>query len=295
MKLLVVGGNGYIGSSLVLHLLEKHIVDVVDAEWFGGPVRDLCWAYRPYKMDVNLHIAYEYDVILLFAGHSSVAMCNNDPMGAIHNNVMVFNKLVDSLWSHQKLIYASSSCVYGEAEHATEDTVVKPVDGLSHTKAFMDHIAVNCGKQVYGLRLGSVGGWSKNFRKDLAINSMTMDAINEGNLTVYNDWCRRPFVGIPDIERTVDAILELEGPPGIYNVGSFNNSFGEIANGIVEITGAKLELGRVGSSTYNFTMDWNKVEKTYGITMECTLESIVEGIMDDPPTTWLPRERIPNG
>ena len=61
-KILLIGGNGYIGSKLQ----EVLDVDVIDANWFndndtGQDFSEL--TYRDY---------FDYDIIILLAGHSSV-------------------------------------------------------------------------------------------------------------------------------------------------------------------------------------------------------------------------------
>ena len=75
-KTLIIGGCGYIGSSLFNFLQNKGLdVDTVDLEWFGN-----------HSNSKNINIDYRnltpsfldrYDSIVLLAAHSSVRMCQN--------------------------------------------------------------------------------------------------------------------------------------------------------------------------------------------------------------------------
>lgn len=298
MRCLIIGGNGYIGSSIATSLMSNHEVHICDAEYFGSPMRDIpqsqTYNYFPCKIqDLTTSLSI-YDIILLFAGHSSVQLCNNYPMEAVENNVYVFKHLVDNLSTNQKLIYASSSCVYGTAREAIESTQVKPTDGLSYSKAFMDYIALNCNKKVYGLRLGSVCGWSKNFRKDLAVNSMTVDGLTKRQVFVSNPRCCRSFAAIGDVVLTVKTIMDQDGEPGIYNVASFSDTFGNLAQKIASITGASLNVQK-DTGTYDFTVVTDKLIKTYGIKLTNTLEDVVMDITKHQGSiSYRPREFILN-
>jgi nucleoside-diphosphate-sugar epimerase len=86
-KVLIIGGCGYIGSSLFNFLQNKGLnVDTIDLEWFGN-----------HSVHKNINLDYKsltkdflskYDSIVLLAAHSSVRMCENAMMPAFKNNVV---------------------------------------------------------------------------------------------------------------------------------------------------------------------------------------------------------------
>ena len=101
-KILLIGGNGYIGSKLQ-EVLE---VDVVDTNWFNDKGNG-----EDFKDFTSRHYS-DYNTIILLAGHSSVKMSEGNLNSCFNNNVRNFIDLIEKL-DKQKLIYASSSSVYG--------------------------------------------------------------------------------------------------------------------------------------------------------------------------------------
>src|SRR5581483_9292443 len=105
MKIVILGGCGYIGSRLFTYLTEKNYsVDTVDLEWFGNYV-------NPKNIIANFDdlpkkFYDKYDVVILLAGHSTVGMCQNDALGSLENNIASFVNLTQKL-QKQKFIYAS--------------------------------------------------------------------------------------------------------------------------------------------------------------------------------------------
>ena len=106
-KILIIGGNGYIGTRLYNYL--DFDVDVIDTCWFCKVIEDTIVA--DYKT-MSKAFYSEYDTIILLAGHSSVKMSEADSNSCFKNNVQNFIELLDKLTT-QKFIYASSSSVYG--------------------------------------------------------------------------------------------------------------------------------------------------------------------------------------
>ena len=101
-KILLIGGSGYIGS----RLQESLDVDVIDTNWFNDS--EACIDYRELTREDHS----KYDTIILLAGHSSVKMSEGNLNSCFNNNVRNFIDLIEKL-DKQKLIYASSSSVYG--------------------------------------------------------------------------------------------------------------------------------------------------------------------------------------
>lgn len=288
MNILIIGGCGYIGSAVYFSLKNEHKIQTVDTQWFGNP---LVWRninIDNIKMDYR-HLTKEevekFDVVILAAAHSSVQMCEQDKYGAYKNNVNNFVDLVDLIESTDKpikFIYASSSCVYVETKDkpAVETDTLTPVDLLSYTKTAIDQYVALSKVEYYGLRFGSVAGWSDNFRPDLMINAMTSSAIKNKHLTVSNSSCYRPILGMNDLVRAVRAIIaDGKDNRGIYNVSSYNAKIGDIATEIGRITNAEVRHAE-DSKTYNFCIDSSKFEKTYRFTFDETTETIVEGIQE---------------
>lgn len=298
MRVLVIGGCGYIGSAIYRHLNnvpEVNIVDTVDIEWFGGMPYNDGMDYR----DLDAKELSDYDAVIMVAAHSSVAMCQKDPYGAFENNVGNFVALLRKLESikknRPKLIYASSSCVYtGTLGFGVEgQELPPPVDHLTLTKQTIDRYAQMSDVEFYGLRLGSVNGWSPNLRGDLMINAMTIDSIYANKVTITNPEKWRPILGMNDLCRAIHTILEKTSSPsncdlrGIYNLCSFNDTIGMIGTGVADEVGAKIEVKDAGGG-YDFRMSMVKFMSTFGFLPEDSATSITKDLRDHIATTKAP-------
>lgn len=281
MKVLICGGTGYIGSALYRYLREKEYeVDTLDLEFHGNRVnpRNIRRDYGSLRQKDLL----PYDAVIVLAGHSSVPMCQQDPYGAFDNSVCNFvNLLREMEGTDKKLIYASSSCVYHGTNTLGVETIrfLNPVDHLTLTKTTIDRYAELSGVEAYGLRFGSVNGWSPNFRTDLCINAMVTDALAYGRVRVMNGSNRRPFLAMSDLVRAVERVLVCrEDRRGTYNLSSWNASIGYIGEEVARLMDAQLiDEGETG--TYDFTMDCGKFTEAFGGFAEATLPDIVESIV----------------
>lgn len=279
-KICILGGCGYIGSHFCSRFSDCTLVDSVDLQWFGGT-----WETNHHQNFASLTKEFlaSYEVIILVAAHSSVAMCNSNSQEAFQNNVVNFVNLVMKLQKRHKFIYAGSSCVYTDSKHrqSTEEELLRPVDGLSYFKTTIDNY-MTCFNpcEYYGLRFGSVNGWSPNFRPDLMINAMTLSALKTGKLQVSNGGCNRPILGINDLGRLVqEIVLSDKDQRGIYNVASFNITIRDVARQVGMMLNAKVEEVET-HPTYDFCMDVSKCQRVFDFKFEDDLRSIVKGIKE---------------
>lgn len=292
MRILLTGGCGYIGSAVYNYLKPKYkIVDTVDLEWFG--------VYRSegnIKMDfadLDENFLNHYDVIFHTASHSSVPLCK-DVHGSFDNNVVKLMEFTKKLKRQQKLIYASSSCVYVESGTVpkVEFEMSPPSDGLTLSKTTLDNVMPLLDVEYYGLRFGSVNGWAPNMRTDLMINSMTLSALKNKKVNVFNAHAHRPIVSTHDLCRAVDAIINSSDKRGVYNVASFNLNIGEVGKRVADHLNAEL-VNKGVSTTYDFMISSDKFKNTFNFEFESTVESIVNSITSNPILdTWGRRDAI---
>jgi len=292
MRILLTGGCGYIGSAVYNYLKSKYkIVDTVDLEWFG-----VCQNGGNIKMDfddLDEKFLNHYDVIFHTASHSSVPLCY-DVHGSFDNNVVKLMNFTKKLTRKQKLIYASSSCVYVEsgAFPKVETEMSQPTDGLTLSKTTLDNVMPLLGVEYYGLRFGSVNGWAPNMRTDLMINSMTLSALKTKKVNVFNAHAHRPIVSTHDLCRAVDAIINSDDKRGIYNVASFNLNIGEIGKKVAEHLDVEL-IDKGVSVTYDFTISTEKFKNTFNFNFESTVGSIVDSITSNQILhSWSGRDSI---
>lgn len=274
---LLIGGNGYIGSRLCFDLCPKYNLHNVDISWFGSCPRSEIKDYRNLtKSELS-----KFDAIILLAGHSSVKMCDGPITSSWNNNVNNFINLVEKLDKSQTLIYASSGSVYGSQNIITTEDIdlqFKPINNYDLTKYSLDIQAQNFIKEGYkiiGLRFGTVNGWSPNTRDELMINAMTKKSILENHININNKDITRPILGINDLTRAVDTIIQ-NPISGIYNLASFSDTVGNIGNKVSSILSVDINVNPDVQGAYDFVMDINKFKNTYNFEFKETIESIID-------------------
>jgi len=280
-KVLILGGNGYIGSRLRQVLGDHHFVKSNDCGWFAY---DEDSDSRDYHKLTREELA-EFEVIIVLAGHSSVPSCQGALPGPWLNNVTNFTDLLDKT-DNQLIIYASSASVYGNSKpgerHKETNTHFTPVNNYDVTKYALDQqatIANLKGKRVIGLRFGTVNGWAPNLRVDVMINSMYHSVQNGTSIQVTNKHISRAMLGIEDLCRAVIRCIE-QPVPGIYNLASFNSTVGEIAQAVSD----KLRVDIIDKGTtanvYDFALDTGLFEQTFDFTFQATPATIVDSLIE---------------
>lgn len=288
MKTLLLGSNGYIGSCF--NSQSTADITAVDLCLFD---RNLGLStgenYHNY-CDLHLH---KFDVIICLAGHSSVPMCENSPDRSWTNNVEYFRHLCHRLSRDQKLIYASSASVYGATPGLSYETSQINFNVINHydlQKITIDLIAnkfIAEGKNIVGLRFGTVNGVSKNTRGDLIINAMTRSALTQGKIFVKNPQIRRAILGINDLCRALNQLITQTVPCGQYNMASFNTSVEAIAVKVAEVTGAEIKNMGNDAQSYDFELNTDKFCQSLSFTFTDTLDSLIKDLVNNfHQTNW---------
>lgn len=283
-NVLVIGSEGYIGLALCQHLQNKYNLKKVDLCWFGRYQYDVKKEDFSNLTSDNLK---DIDAIVLLAGHSSVKMCVGDWNSTFNNNILNFVSLANKIKQTNKnikLIFASSSSVYGNTfgEIADESYLQKPaLNEYDASKIILEHIAIQ-EKDIewYGLRFGTVNGYSNNFRSELMINSMYTSYKRTSIINVTNPTIHRAIIGINDLCRSIETIIEKGSfdKKGFYNISSFNSTVDNIAKTISNITGAEIKYNPDIPMPYDFRISNDKFESTFDFKFNETLESIVNKI-----------------
>jgi nucleoside-diphosphate-sugar epimerase len=289
MRVLILCGKGYIGSRLDPYLTDAgHSVINIDLEWFGNYLdkKSLVTDFN----NINSQYIVEAEAIVLLAGHSSVKMCLGDYYSSFNNNVRNTLRLVERirlLNPATKLIYASSSSIYGNtngnvADESQEEFVC--ANNYDLTKYIVDQYMLknNPIPNWYGLRFGTVNGWSLNHRSELMINSMTKSAVDNGKVVISNKHIHRAILGITDLCRGIERIVSSTGvASGVYNMNSFNSTVEDIATVVSNITQTNIiDQGIVGK-TYDFMISSDKFENAFDFKFQQNAESIVNELLDN--------------
>jgi nucleoside-diphosphate-sugar epimerase len=284
-KTLIIGGNGYIGSSLYNYLKQ----DGVDVHCV-----DLC-LYEPdlgfcFKIDFrHLPITYfkDFETIVLLAGNSSVKSCEGNQISSLKNNVENFLLLLEKI-KGKRLIYASSSSVYGNTynEVATEaNRVFTPITTYDLTKQIIDYYIQLYDVEYYGLRFGTVNGYgfSKTVRQDIMINAMVKCSKETGVLNCINPEVNRPILDINDLCRAVYQIMKCnKDQRGLYNLASFNGTVLEISKAVSELCKSTiLTKHEKGQLLYDFKISSEEFSDRFDFTFLGTPDRIVRSLLEN--------------
>lgn len=279
-KILLIGGNGYIGSRLYDHLLElNYNVTNIDLCWFGQIYPETI--VKDYK-DLTKKELSEYSHIILLAAHSSVSMCIDNLSSCFKNNVANFVDLVNKI-DDQVLIYASTCAIYGKSrELVTEDEFIKDaLNFYDYSMVAREHIAkLHPTKNLIGLRFGSVGGFSKSFRNENLVNSLSLASKNK-SLTIANGDAMRSVLGISDVCRAIGKIISEDTIKNkIYNITSVNDKIINFGMKIKEITDSELNVNESAFKTdYSFSCSPELFEADYNFKFKDNIESIYSDII----------------
>lgn len=239
MRILITGGCGYKGTVLVVKLLkENYYLRVLDTQWFGnflpshknldvikGDVRELKNDYFK-NIDIIIHLA-------------SVA---NDPCSDLNPKLTWEISCLATMQLCQKakenninrIIYASSGSVYGinDKPEITEDTELNPISEYNKTKMCAERILLSYKKDmnIQIIRPATVCGYSPRMRYDVAVNLITMQALETKKIIVLGGNQIRPNIHIDDITNLYLFLLKTPSAIGIFNAGFENISILEIAN-----------------------------------------------------------------
>lgn len=263
-KILIIG-KGYIGSYLNGHLLRHN--------WY---VDTVCKNTNISKQLINT-----YDAIIYLGVGSR----------RIKNNMSDFKYLLSILEENQKLIYASSSCVYGTNFNCTEESPLETTTHYDASKALMDKWVLeelaSSKKQIYGLRLGTVNGVSPKMRNDLMLNSMVNEINQNQKYYISSPDTQRPLLGINDLGRGIQEILDdKESRYGIYNMASFQTCVSDLSVVVNKVTGIDaIPMGNMVNSTYNFSINCEKFCKAFSFSFEDTAHSLVSSMYITRPSS----------
>lgn len=242
-RVLVTGGAGYLGTSMVPLLLQKGYEVVVYDQMIWGVSGLLpCVGNRHLKI-VNGNILdvrhlkecmAQCDAVIHLAAIVGYPACDKDPELAREVNEQGTKNVVGCLRQGQALIYASTGSCYGAISNGlcTEDTAICPLTLYGSSKAEGEK-AVMKSPCAVSLRLATVFGISPRLRLDLLVNDLTHKAITEKKFDLYQGEFRRTFLHVKDAARAfVFALENYEEMKGnVFNVGDerMNMAKGEVA------------------------------------------------------------------
>jgi len=231
MKVLVTGGAGYVGTSLVPQLLDEgYDVRVLDDLSMGGAQLLPFFAHKNFefmKGDVTKReditkAVKDVDAIIALAGIVGYPACRKFPELSRKINVYATQLLCEVAPKEVPILFASSGSTYGKliGDLCTETSPLNPLTDYGKQKAESEQILLERGNVVI-YRFATAYGISPRLRLDLMPNDFTYKAVKDRTLIVYEKNFNRTFIHVRDMGRSfVFALKNLNKMKDeIYNVG----------------------------------------------------------------------------
>jgi len=239
MKILVTGAAGFIGSSLIMKLLElgEEVCGIDNHNSYYDPQIKLDRIqrfltnkkYTHNKLDISdsnlieeCFQDFKPDVVVNLAAQAGVRYSIENPNEYVQTNLVGFANILESSKKNnvQHIIYASSSSVYGantSMPFSIHETTNHPLSLYAATKKSNELMAHTYSHlfqiPTTGLRFFTVyGPWG---RPDMALFKFTKSILNGEKINVFNHGQhRRDFTYIDDI---VEGIIKVISKPATPN------------------------------------------------------------------------------
>jgi nucleoside-diphosphate-sugar epimerase len=307
MRILIIGGAGYVGSVLTHELLERgYTVRVFDRLFFGkrgisdiedridlmvGDVRDIPdAAYDDVEAVVNL------------GGLSNDPTAEYNPKANTEMNTVATRKSAEAAirMGIDRYVFASSCSVYYSAAGnekedflLNEDSKIDPKAAYSRSKFEGERELLALAEKHPSfcpvmLRKGTVFGFSRRMRYDLVVNTFIKDALRSGRINLHlggEMW--RPLVEVRDAARAYIAALQADAPAvraQIFNVAYKNFRISELAlrtREALRAHGVAVDLfpDFQYKGVRSYRVDTDKIRRVLGFEPAVTVEEAVGNIV----------------
>jgi len=228
MKVLLIGGAGYVGSVLTEELLERgYSVKIFDRFYFSATgiekFKDRVEIITGDMRNLEPEVLKETEVVVNIGGLSNDPTAEFNPK-ANHEMNTLATKLSAELCKKvgiKRYVFASSCSIYDigvkdEDKDVIYDETAKvsPKAAYSSSKYAAEQILLSLQDKDFFpviLRKGTLYGFSFRMRYDLVVNTFVKDALTKGYLTpFYGGEMWRPLVDIRDAAKAYIACIEAD-------------------------------------------------------------------------------------
>jgi UDP-glucose 4-epimerase len=252
MNILITGGAGYIGYSVVRKLLadveQVHSVTIYDnlsrrnysffteAKFNHKPIRFIQGDILDGRM---LEKALEgIDCVVHLAAKVTTPFADADAHSFDQVNHWGSAQLAYAIGKSNvsRIIYLSSISIYGDHPQAIdESSTTNPHSfyGRSKLDGEKQLSVLNRDRSLYILRSGNVYGYNPSYRIDAVVNRFLFQANFLGKITINGSGEQhRSFIHVDKVAHAVARLIDENVTTGVYNLVEHNQTINEIAEAI---------------------------------------------------------------
>lgn len=232
LNILVTGGAGYLGSTMVPDLLKKgHKVTVLDNFMFKQSSLNHCCHDNNFsilKGDIRIEehikpLIKKADVIIPLAALVGAPLCSSDPIGATTVNHDAISMMLKLVSKNQIILMPTTNSAYGTGDKdnfCTEESPLRPISQYAIEKVAVEKELLQHPNAI-SFRLATVFGMSPRMRLDLLVNDFVYRAVYDRAAVLFESHFKRNYVHVRDVSRVFQHALEnFDSMKGqVYNVG----------------------------------------------------------------------------
>lgn len=288
-KILIIGGEGYIGNVVSEYLLmKKYEVVSFDNLLFQN---NLC----PLNHLHNPHYSFSYgdmcdsealeavlsgvDGVVLLAGLVGDPITKKYPQESAKINDQGVRNVIDTCarMNVDKFVFVSTCSNYGlikDNELADEFFPLNPLSLYAKSKVAAEERILGLKGQTQMnptvLRFATAFGASPRMRFDLTVNEFTRDLAMGKELLVFDEHTWRPYCHVKDFARLIHIVLEADESKTSFEVfnagGEENNATKQmIVDTIIKrLPNSKVAYKEHGTDPRNYRVDFTKVKEVLG-------------------------------
>ena len=268
-KIIITGGNGFIGSNLVKFLLRKKFFVInIDKNIYSKDsylLRKLAYKnYKFFKLDINnkklfkILSTYKPDAIFNLAAETHVDRSIDSPREFIHSNILGTFNILEQIRKYKKkykrkikLIHVSTDEVYGDLKkfgRSSELSPYKPSSPYSASKASADHIIKSYSRtyKVDSVISNCCNNYGPGQFPEKLIPTLIFNILNNSSLPIYGKGKNsREWIHVEDHCKGLFTIYKKGITGESYNIGTGKNITNlNLTKLLLKIVKKKMKLGK---------------------------------------------------
>ena len=304
-KIILIGGEGYIGN-IVVHnlLLNDNLVTSYDNLLYNN---HLCVQNKTHFQNYRFiygdmlntkilsPLIEKSDAVILLAGLVGDPITKKYPEESVLINDQGVKNVIDlcAKQNVEKFIFISTCSNYGLIESdelADENHELNPLSLYAKSKVNAEEYILSLKDKTEMnptvLRFATAFGLSPRMRFDLTVSEFTRDLLLGNELLVYDAHTWRPYCHVQDLARLIQIVIEAPAEKVLFEVfnagGEANNATKQmIVDYILEkIPDGKVRHQKHDSDPRNYRVSFEKVKETLGFEPKYTIQDGIGELID---------------